>query len=125
MSSGIDFKTLWPRNGHVDSLGVNGRKIGNLSGLYYPSSSAIIFESSASGEGSVNVNSNKPSFRTSISSEPFCQTYLSYLSERVKLRCIHRKKWSKYNQRYLYVEISHPTNKNLIPKDQQKIPNQP
>ena len=23
MSSRIDFKTLWPRNGHADSLGVN------------------------------------------------------------------------------------------------------
>ena len=35
-------------------------KMGNLSGVDDPSSSAIILESSASGEGSVNVNSNKP-----------------------------------------------------------------
>ena len=102
--------------------------MGNLSGLDDPSSRAIILESSASGEGSVNVNSNKPSFRTSISSEPFCQTYLSYLSERKKLGCLHGINGQSKTRGSFFGEISHPTKKIPISeksgdKKFPKIPN--
>ena len=85
--------------------------MGNLSGLDDPSSSAIILESSASGEGSVNVNSNKPFSEH--------RSHQSLFAKRIYLIYLKGKNWDVFIEKNgqsktrgsFFGEISHPTKK--------------